>query len=144
MPNVPRYRLFSGIKKRNSFQAAVCQYAERDAIGLITPLLLGYSVVTCLPAVHKRDDLRLFACFLISPRLTAVDLFQLNEDTDADIQFTSFIFGIGRASDVTAAPLKLGAKLFLRKMVCASKCAEIIAHIPVTPDLLLHFDSPPQ
>lgn len=69
MPNVPRYRLFSGIKKRNSFQAAVCQYAERDAIGLITPLLLGYSVVTCLPAVHKRDDLRLFACFLISPRL---------------------------------------------------------------------------
>ena len=32
--------------------------------------MLGYSVVTCLPAVHKRDDLRLFACFLISPRLT--------------------------------------------------------------------------
>ena len=75
MPNVPRYRLFSGIKKRNSFQAAVCQYAERDAIGLITPLLLGYSVVTCLPAVHKRDDLRLFACFLISPRLMGGDFF---------------------------------------------------------------------
>ena len=33
--------------------------------------MLGYSVVTCLPAVHKRDDLRLFACFLISPRLKA-------------------------------------------------------------------------
>lgn len=74
MPNVPRYRLFSGIKKRNSFQAAVCQYAERDAIGLITPLLLGYSVVTCLPAVHKRDDLRLFACFLISPRLIGAEI----------------------------------------------------------------------
>ena len=71
-PNVPRYRLFSDIKNRNSFQAAVCQYAERDAIGLITSLLLGYSVVTCLPAVHKRDDLRLFACFLISPRLMRV------------------------------------------------------------------------
>ena len=41
-------------------------------IGLITSLLLGYPVVTCLPAVHKRDDLRLFACFLISPRLNSV------------------------------------------------------------------------
>ena len=51
------------------FARRVCQYAERDSIGLITPLLLGYSAVTCLPAVHKRDDLKLFACFLISPRL---------------------------------------------------------------------------
>lgn len=80
MPNVPRYRLFSGIKKRNSFQAAVCQYAERDAIGLITPLLLGYSVVTCLPAVHKRDDLRLFACFLISPRLNGAFCFGADDE----------------------------------------------------------------
>ncbi len=41
-------------------------------IGLITSLLLGYSVVTCLPAVHKRDDLRLFSWFLFSPRLNIV------------------------------------------------------------------------
>ena len=37
--------------------------------------MLGYSVVTCLPAVHKRDDLRLFACFLISPRLKLAEVF---------------------------------------------------------------------
>ena len=45
---------------------------------MITPLLLGYSVVTCLPAVHKRDDLRLFACFLISPRFIGWDFLYLS------------------------------------------------------------------
>ena len=60
------------------FARRVCQYAERDSIGLITPLLLGYSVVTCLPAVHKRDDLKLFACFLISPHLMGGVSFRRN------------------------------------------------------------------
>ena len=61
------------------FARRVCQYAERDSIGLITPLLLGYSAVTCLPAVHKRDDLKLFACFLISPRLMGGVSFRRNK-----------------------------------------------------------------
>ncbi len=60
------------------FARRVCQYAERDSIGLITPLLLGYSVVTCLSAVHKRDDLKLFACFLISPHLMGGVSFRRN------------------------------------------------------------------
>ena len=42
---------------------------QKGTLSLDNVPLLGYSLVTCLPAVHKRDDLRAFACFLISPRL---------------------------------------------------------------------------
>ena len=58
----------AGIKKRHNLFLSCGAVCRKGRYLSITPLLLGYSLVTCLPAVHKRDDFRVFACFLISPR----------------------------------------------------------------------------
>ena len=64
---------------------------------------------------------------------------QFYDDACAYIQLAAFIFGIGRAPYITAAALKLGAKLFLRQSAHSAQTAQIIAHIAVTPDFLLHI-----
>ena len=63
---------------------------------------------------------------------TPVNLFQLDQNADADIELSELIFGIGRSADIAAAPLQFGAKLFLRKMMFRAQTAEVVPHVPVT------------
>jgi hypothetical protein len=69
---------------------------------------------------------------------TSVKLSQLDDDAGTDIQFTGFIFGIGRPSDVAAPALKLRANLFLGQPALGAEPAQIFSHVPIPSDFLFH------
>lgn len=68
----------------------------------------------------------------------SIDAPKLDQDACPDVQFTGFVFCICCASDIAAAPLKLCAQLFLRQTAVCAQTAEIVAHIPIPSDFLLH------
>ena len=69
---------------------------------------------------------------------TSVKLSQLDDDAGADIQFTGFIFGIGRPTDVASPALKLRANLLLGQAALGAEPAQIISHVPIPSDFLFH------
>ena len=72
----------------------------------------------------------------------SIDFPQLDEHTGPDVQFSGFIFGVGRSADIASAALKFGTELLLRDSGPIPQPAQIIAHIAVTPDFLFHFITP--
>ena len=67
----------------------------------------------------------------------AIDVPQLNKHTDADVQLTGFILGVGRAPDIAAASLQFSAELFLRQSALSPQPLQIVAHIAITSDFLI-------
>lgn len=69
---------------------------------------------------QKMRTMRLFLAIKPSEKLiirTTVNLLQFNKDTCTDIQFTCFIFLIGRATYITPTALQFGAELLLRETI---------------------------
>ena len=64
---------------------------------------------------------------------TAVEPFERKQHAHADIELARLVFGIGRAADVAAAALQLGAQLFLREAAGIAQAAQIVAKIAVPP-----------
>ena len=67
-----------------------------------------------------------------------VDLPQLDENAGADVQFSGFVFGVGRSANITAPALEFRAQLFLRKPALFAQSLQIATHIAVPSDFLLH------
>jgi len=64
---------------------------------------------------------------------TAVEPFEREQHAHAHIELTRLVFGVGRAADVAAAALQLGAQLLLREAAGVAQAAQIVAKIAVPP-----------
>ena len=64
---------------------------------------------------------------------TAVEPFEREQHAHADVELARFVFGIGRAADVAAAALQLGAQLLLREAAGVAQTAQVVAKIAVPP-----------
>ena len=73
---------------------------------------------------------------------TAVEPFEREQHAHAHIELTRLVFGVGRAADVAAAALQLGAQLLLRQAVSTAQSAQIFSDVAVAPQFLLHHISP--
>ena len=58
---------------------------------------------------------------------TAVEPFEREQHAHADVELARFVFGIGRAADVAAAALQLGAQLLLREAAGVAQTAQVVA-----------------
>ena len=67
---------------------------------------------------------------------------QLDEHAGPDVQFTGFIFGVGRSANITSTALKLCTEFFLRYPGIITQSSQVVAHIAVTPYFLFHFITP--
>jgi hypothetical protein len=89
----------------------------------------------------------LLFCICIQPGkelfvAAVVDFSQLDNDTGPDVQLAGFVFCIGGSADITAPALQLRTKLLLGQSGFASQSAQIVAHISVPSDFLLHNITP--
>lgn len=64
---------------------------------------------------------------------TAVELFEREQHAHADIELARLVFGVGRAVNVAAAALQLGAQLLLRESAGIAQAAQVVAMIAVPP-----------
>ena len=67
-----------------------------------------------------------------------VYLTKLNKDAGTDVQLTGFILGVSGSANVAATALEFGAKLFLRQATLTTQSAQVVTHVPIPTDLLLH------
>ena len=67
---------------------------------------------------------------------------QRNNYACADVQFSRLVLCVGSAPYVAAPPLKRRAQLLLRQSGLRPETPQIVAHIPVPSDFLLHFVTP--
>ena len=65
-------------------------------------------------------------------------LAQFNENTCPNVQFAGFVFCVGGSADITATPLQFCANLFLRKAAVFTQPAQIVTHVTISSDFLLH------
>ena len=90
-------------------------------------------------------DLRIFDLFVVRIQTfeeiiisAFVEFLKFNNDAGANIQFAGFVFGISGSADITATALQFCADSLLRQAGNASELQQVIAHIPITSDLLFH------
>lgn len=62
---------------------------------------------------------------------TAVEPFE--REQHAHIELTRLVCGVGRAADVAAAALQLGAQLLLQEAAGVAQAAQIVAKIAIPP-----------
>ena len=87
------------------------------------------------PFRFLQDAQKLIICAVI-------DVLQLIEDGNSDVKLARLVLCVGRAANVAAAPLKLGAQLLLRQAVSTAQSAQILSDVAVAPQFLFHHISP--
>ena len=71
-----------------------------------------------------------------------VNLAEFDQNTGTDVQFASLIFGVCGSADVAATALQRNAQLFLRQPTLVAQPPQIVAHVAIPTDLLLHASHP--
>ena len=108
-------------------------------------LIARVAVLPVLKSIARRERINPFRFLQDAQKLiicAVIDVLQLVEDGNSDVKLARLILCVGRAANVAAAPLKLGAQLLLRQAVSTAQSAQIFSDVAVAPQFLLHHISP--